>query len=694
MGTFGYTETIEGDVYIQRLSTYVRRNEEALANGLLCFSKNRNTAIKVKPLRLTFTIHHLYYITERIESSPLGVDVGPLNVKLDNPNHEPTFISFMANNARASKHFDSDTRSISSINSMKSIVSSASVYWRSFALSKDPKVINKDIKYLYSSFTKIPCLILTPKTKINSITSYEEYPCDTSVPLKMFKNLQVLEIVDYDPNEVFGWHILSEQLRILIVRNSKLSSINELLFNLVIDDESGRSTFNTHKQTRKFNDLFHSSGTATSVPADESFSEDVIQAGNNAFRYPKRERATTTSGAGSLPKESFFAELNSSNPTTKDYQTLPDSKWSYLKQLTVSETSITSIPAFIFKPLTNLVKLNLSNNLLEELPDGLDQLINIKYLNFADNYITDLRKLPTNLAYLSAINFNNNKLSDLSGLENLSSLEKIDLRRNELQSLQSLKPIVLQFIKNPQVFNNVYLSNNKLPKTYRSDLFNLINGAKYKNNMKIDDSRPGYFESALLLDSENSFKYLEKFLKESDVSKEHTPADHDVTAIFNGVTQDPSPPTPIPDYKKGHRRAHTLEALMEPFSVMKIVAENDENADKQKRKYELSHSVFTTSPTVVQSDSNSISSTLKTPNSPLSTNHNLINKLELPSTYSSKATLLSVHLNGSNPSISGSPSNMKKSSTLSQLDMETASISTTTAPNVVTPVQVTARMST
>lgn len=252
MGTFGYHDnSIEGDEYIQRLSTYIRKNEEALANGLLCFSKHRNTTLKVKPLRLSFTIHHLYYITERIEQSPLGVEVGPLNIKLDNPNHEPTFISFMANNARSSKHFESDTRSISSINSMKSIVSSASVYWRSAAISKDPKVINKDIKYLYSSFTKVPCLILSPKTKISSINSYEEYPCDTSVPVKMFKNLQVLEMVDYEPNEIFGWHVLSEQLRILIIRKSKISDMAEVLFHLVIDDESGRLSFNSSSSHTK-----------------------------------------------------------------------------------------------------------------------------------------------------------------------------------------------------------------------------------------------------------------------------------------------------------------------------------------------------------------------------------------------------------------------------------------------------------
>ncbi|KAK6461242.1 hypothetical protein DFJ63DRAFT_221487 [Scheffersomyces coipomensis] len=758
MGTFNYSDnSIEGDVYIQRLATYIRRNEEALANGLLCFSKNKNTQLKVKPLRLTFSIHHLYYITERIENSSLGVDVGPLNVKLDNPNHEPTFISFMANNARSSKHFDSDTRSISSINSMKSIVSSASVYWRSFAFSKDPKIINKDIKYLYSSFTKIPCLILTPKTKINSISSYEEYPCDTSVPVKMFKNLQVLEIIDYDPNEIFGWHILSEQLRILIIRNSKISNVEEVLFNLIIDDEMGRSSFNTntHKPTRKYTDIFTNSNISSnplSSHDDSSFStineinefpafNNNININNNAFRYPpKRERATTTitngtyggAGPSSLPKDLFFNEHISSSSTTnhnestnnnnhnnRDYQKLPDSKWSFLKQLTICETSITSIPAFIFRPLGNLVKLNLSNNLLQDLPDGLDQLINIKYLNFADNYITNLRKLPKNLKYLSTLNFNNNKLTSIIGLENLQNLEKIDLRRNNLQDSKTFKPIILQFIKNPSKFDNVYLSGNtKLSKTYRSDLFNLFNGVKYKNNMKIDDSRPGYFESALLLDAESAFKNLEKFFSEetvsasstaspkvkpnaaTDVSIPSTPetkakVDKENTTIIQdeGLKSDDATAVASPNTQPSplttHARSSTLDTLLEPFAGIKL--SDDSNDENPKKKFDLSHSIITTSPTILQSDSVSVHS-LQKQSSPLGTNRNLTNKGETTLSNSISKPHISVHL--SNPSSGpNSPSGLKKSSTLVQLDIEGSNVNTT-APNIVTQVQVTARMST
>ena len=679
MGAFNNDNTIEGDVYIQRLSTYVRRNEEALANGLMCFSKNRSNP-NIKPLRLSFTIHHLYYITERIESSPLGVDVGPLNIKLDNPNHVPTFISFMANNARSSRHFDSDAKSITSINSMRSIVSSASVYWRSFAFSKDPKVINKDLRYLYSSFTKIPCLILTPKTKINSITSYEEYPCDTSVPVKMFKNLQVLELIDYEPNEIFGWNILSEQLRVLIIKNSKISDIGEILFNLVIDDESGRSSFNFYKPSRK-----------QTQDADSSYMDNDPPSNHNSRQNFKRERAKTT-GAGSAPKDllqldtnlSRFGQDNTMESPTKDYHSLADGKWSVLKQLTISETSIISVRPNVFKPLGNLVKLNLSNNLLESLPEGLDQLHNIKYINFADNYITDLKALPKNLKYLSTINFNNNKLKSLEGLENLCSLEKIDFRRNELKEIKSLKPIILQFIKNPEKFDNVYLANNSLPKNYRIELFNLFNGVKYKYNMKIDDSRPGYFESALLLDAESAFKSLEKlfgYINDTNKSTKEQSLPPISTKVFA-------------EFEKDKGKDTEIQTLVDPFATINLISENDDNM--KPKKVDISHIInMNTMSPILLSDSTSIisaSSKLPTPNSPLYNNQNLTNKQHTPdTTYTAKPTISTQAVSvSSTPPV---PTSLKRSTTLNQLDIESPS-SNNAAPGIITNVQVTARMST
>lgn len=612
---------MEGDAYIQRLATHIRRNEEALANGLLYFSKAR-TASKVKPQRLALTIHHLYYVTEKIEASNFGVDVGPLNIKLDTPNHEPTFISFLANNARSLRQFDSDARSVTSINSVRSIVSSASVYWRLMALSKDPKIVSRDMRYLYSSFTKLPCLILNPKTKVSSISGYEEYPCDTSVPLKMFKNLQVLELVEYEPNEVYGWHVLSEQLRILILRNNKISDLAEVMFQLVVDDENGRSSFNSRGRKH----------------------EEFVEKKSSK----KRDRAHT------------LASIREPAKLSNNDQKLQDNKWTHLRQLTVTESSIQSIQRRVFLPMVNLVKLNLSNNLLEDVPPGLDLLVNVKYVNLADNYIASLANLPSNLLHLIALNLNNNKIEDISGMEHLVSLEKVDLRKNKLKDMKLLKPLVQLVAQRLARLTNVYLIGNPLPKAYRVELFNLFNGARPKNTLRIDDSRPGYFESAILLDLEGARKLFERFIR----------GDAKESLQVNSPTQE-----------LGHRHTSSAVDALESLSI-------HENEKAGTRKHlSVITTAFTTSaisPSVPHID-------------------DAVSLLPSPSTFSLRATIMPLRASqtfnkhppkiGKQPlalpmmhhSNNGSTTTLKSSNTITRLDLEAAP---TTAPSVITPVQV------
>lgn len=666
MGTFGNDSSIEGDVYLQKLATYIRRNEEGIANGLLCFSKMK-TPSKAKPLRPSFTIHHLYYLTDRIESSSLGVDVGPLNIKLDTPNHEPTFISFMANNARNLRNFESDARSITSINSVKSIVSSASVYWRTFAFSKDPKVIQKDIKYLYSSFTKIPCLILNPKTKINSIAGYEEFPCDTSVPLKMFKNLQVLELVQYEPNEVFGWHILSEQLRILIVRNCKVSDLTEILFTLVVDDENGRSAFNNPRQSKKHDHEEHT-------------------------KYTRRERAMTSlaypSSRDQHMSDSRFNNLPYPASGNERYHVmLPDNKWFYLKQLTVSESSISSIPSFVFKPLQNLVKLNLSNNLLEDLPDGLEQLVNVKYMNFADNYITSLQKLPFNLKHLTTLNFNNNKITSLEGLQHLKNIDKIDLRRNKLSSIAQLRPILIQVVKDDSILSNIFISGNPLPKNYRVDLFNLLNGAKPKNTLKIDDSRPGYFENAILLDTDAARKCFEKYMNFDSSQPPISPMEEPII----------SAPLPKSSEMK-HKRTKSAGGIVEVAQAVASLNLHGLDTTINSRKHASimttasSASVVTLPVKNIGVNRGSMSPSpsmpyVKLAGMPLFPNQNLGNHAHYGANKIPSITKQLLHSPMMNQNVNGSASTLKSSSTMTRLDLDSTSIQNP-APSVITAVQV------
>ncbi|RKP32567.1 hypothetical protein METBISCDRAFT_11815 [Metschnikowia bicuspidata] len=682
MGAFGNESSIEGDVYIQRLATYIRRNEEALANGLLCFSKTR-TLSKVKPLRPSFTIHHLYYVTERIANSSLDVHIGALNIKLDTPNHEPTFISFMANKARNQRNFDSDAKSITSINSVKSIVSSASLYWMSFSFSKDPKIIQKDVKYLYSSFTKIPCLVLSPHTEINSIDGYEEYPCDTCLPLRMFKNLQVFELFEYEPHEVYGWHTLSEKLRILIIRKTKVSDLAEILFSLVIDDENGRSSFSSSRQSRKLNTAF-SFNMLESSHMSMGHTRSRLERTLPSPLLPPRSRKESTQGT----KEARQKHLNTGCNYMR-HPKLSETKWHYLKQLTVSESIINTILPHAFEPLANLAKLNLAGNLLDDLPDGLYHLQNIKYLNFADNFIKDLKKLPLNLKHLTIINLNNNKLECIEGIQRLTSVQKIDLRRNKLSSVAQLRGLV-QLVSLPSSqLDNVHLSSNKLPRSYRADLFNLFNGAKPENNVKIDDSRPGYFESAILLDPEAVVKRYKKFMNIDLLEKQ---------GVSFAVPAPSKEVSIVPQVLERRQTAHRLTSASEVLeSLTKLDIQGIENAIANRKH----NSVMTTASSTTDGVSkvyippHLINSAQSSPSMkaftktvmPLHPNQNLCNQPHYPPAKlpSMVRQYLSPMLN---LSCDGSEISFRSSATtLHKIDLESASAQNP-APNVITAVQV------
>ncbi|GBF63852.1 leucine-rich repeat-containing protein [Trichophyton mentagrophytes] len=219
----------------------------ALSLGTLGFASD-----SVRPARLTLTPHHLFYLLSRFEE--LSVPVGPLNIRLENINNETSsaYVSFLSKPQRprgsAPGGGGGDRDSIHSVSSVRSVMSTMSSFWSSFGLasftsrdsvSKSEKAkaaLEADLKYLYSSFTKIPCLRLAPDHRARLISGYEEFPFDTAVPLHSFKNLSALEIIDVDFRSFFGWDRLAEQLRSLTLKRAQLEDIGDLLTGIVLDD--------------------------------------------------------------------------------------------------------------------------------------------------------------------------------------------------------------------------------------------------------------------------------------------------------------------------------------------------------------------------------------------------------------------------------------------------------------------------
>lgn len=176
--------------------------------------------------------------------------MGPMNVRLENIHTDasPTnYVSFLSKPQR-NKTRSSDRDSIHSVSSIRSVMSGMSSLWSSLRLSsnsaakaeKQKAQIQEDLKYLYSAFTKIPCLRLAPDHKARLIAGYEEFPFDSAVPLYAFKNVTALEIYDVDFRQFYGWNILAENLRSLTVKRAGVDDPADLLINIVLDDMDKR----------------------------------------------------------------------------------------------------------------------------------------------------------------------------------------------------------------------------------------------------------------------------------------------------------------------------------------------------------------------------------------------------------------------------------------------------------------------
>jgi hypothetical protein len=216
----------------------------ALSLGTLNF-----TSHTVKSAKLALTPHHLFYLLSRFED--LGIPVGPMKVRLENLHDSTTsanYVSFLGQSQR-SKSRGSDVGSIRSVSSIRSVVSSMSALWSSFGLGssisaarteKQKAALQADLKYLYSAFTKIPCLRLAPDWRARLIKGYEEFPFDSAVPLYVFKNVQALEVSDIDFRQFFGWDRLADQLRSLTLKRASIDDPADVLIDIVLDDMDKR----------------------------------------------------------------------------------------------------------------------------------------------------------------------------------------------------------------------------------------------------------------------------------------------------------------------------------------------------------------------------------------------------------------------------------------------------------------------
>ncbi|KAH6914083.1 leucine rich repeat domain-containing protein [Coprinopsis sp. MPI-PUGE-AT-0042] len=472
-------EPEKGDDYLRRLATYIRENERGLAeagpskrrrqqpqsttdfttylNPLSWIGIDTSAPAAAKPVVFTTDTHHLFYVLMRLEA--LGYDVGTLDVHIDNPSRPMSYVNIFTGKDK------SDTLSMASIRSSFSAVSKLSLggsWWS----SPQPLSIDQDLKYIYSSFTKLPALTIHAPTRLAVAELLADPPGQNALPLDSFKNVQALQCIDVDPRTLLGWDRLSASLRSLTIKKSGLEDISDIFIGAVLDDEARRKGSLSRSRRRRI-PRGYGQGDVQSTPLPNAVMEDT--AGESAEETPSQE-----------------SQADSPSPTP----TLGSMNWAFLKHLSLADNALTFIPSEPLAYLTSVTHLDLSSNLLVSVPPALGALFNLISLNLTDNMIDSVLGIYLNLGSILSLNLSHNRLESLCGLERLRGLERVDLRGNLIDESQEVGRLATL----PNI-SAVWIESNpfcEYEENYRTTCFGLF--AKEGKTVSLDGSLPGFYE--------------------------------------------------------------------------------------------------------------------------------------------------------------------------------------------------------
>ncbi|KAH7888721.1 leucine rich repeat domain-containing protein [Phlebopus sp. FC_14] len=467
-----------GDVYLRRIATFIRANDKALAESgyvrrrrpqrrrtvsntgsyfnlqgwFTSDAQPRSPVSPKKPITFTIDTHRLFYILMRLEA--LGFDIGTLDVRVDNPS-KPMHYTHIDLGPNVDK---SETLSLASFRSSLSAVSGLSlgVGWWGRA---EPQSIDLELKFIYSSFTKLPALsIKAPGPKVIAELA-NDLPNQNALPLDVFKNLQTLECTDIDPRTLLGWDRLAESLRSLTIKRSGLEDVTDIFIGAVLDDQARRDGTSTDQRTRQIprrQISFQGTPLPTSVPEDADKGIQVAE-------YP---------------------QVPSPGPALSPY------KWGLLKHLSLADNALTFLPTDPLPHLVSVTHLDLSSNLFVSVPHGLAVLHNLVSLNLSDNMIDTVLGIYTHLGQVLSLNLSGNRLESICGLERLMALERVDLRSNHIE--ESAEVGRLATLPN---ITDVWIEGNpvtEIEDNYRVACFDLF--SREGKSISLDGSSPGFYE--------------------------------------------------------------------------------------------------------------------------------------------------------------------------------------------------------
>jgi hypothetical protein len=398
--------------------------------------------------------HHLFYILTRLEA--LRYNIGSLDVKAIAPSRPMNYVDVFHGEDT------SDTISLSSIRTSLSTVSRLSLGMGLWGRPEPPS-LDQELKYIFSSFTKIPALSLRAPGPKQIAEVAGDPPNENALPLDVFRNLQRLECIDIDPRTLLGWDRLSESLWSLTVVRGGLDDVSDLFIDAVSGDSSRRQpTPRPRGPSRQSS--FHG------TPLPETIAEAI-------------EETVETPTSDDLPQPPSHTESSTSSH-------LPSSKWAFLRFLSLYDNSLTFIPTESLLHLTSLTQIDLSSNLLVSIPPGLSSLYNLISLNVSDNMIDSVQGIYKKLGQVLTIDISHNRLDSLAGLERLVALERVKVGHNRLEESGEVGRLaLLPNIAEVCVEGNPF---TEIESDYRVKCFDFF--WKEGKTILLDESQAGFYE--------------------------------------------------------------------------------------------------------------------------------------------------------------------------------------------------------
>ncbi|KAG0279557.1 hypothetical protein BGZ95_000869 [Linnemannia exigua] len=248
-----------------------------------------------------------------------------------------------------------------------------------------------------------------------------------SVPLFLlplaatFPALTHLELHKIPPDSVEGWTELMKQLKSLVILQSGMEDVYDIMVKSVIDSERRRRERMSREKSRAVliqkeqeEALKDAALTSQELEIDSTAKDDTPSSNGS-------DSSTASSRAGADPLESDAVILSSLK------------MWPVLRHLSLSDNSLPTLAQNdTFVHTRSIVSLDLSHNLFLSPPSALIHLHNLHQLNLSYNMISGVQSIYQILGNIAVLDLRGNRLESLSGLERLWNLEKVDVRENHL----------------------------------------------------------------------------------------------------------------------------------------------------------------------------------------------------------------------------------------------------------------------